>query len=215
MPTSPTRMATKSKFGMSEAAALGFRAHSGWTAVVAVAGSPEEPVVLERRRIETADTAIPGSKQPYHAAERLGVERAETLIRQCRDSSTLLAMRSVSAMVAQLKQNGLTVVGAGILFASGRPLPDLAATLRSHALIHTAEGEFFREVLVRASEHCSLHVTKVKEREVWDRGTMVFRLPSADLQQRIGGLGRSLGPPWRQDEKLASLAAWITLAESK
>jgi hypothetical protein len=200
---------------MGEAAALGFRAHSGWTAVVAVAGSPGRPVVLERRRIETADTAIPGSKQPYHAAERLGVERAETLIRQCRDSSTLLAMRAVSAMVAQLKQNGLTVVGAGILFASGRPLPDLAATLRSHALIHTAEGEFFREVLVRASEHCSLHVTKVKEREVWDRGTMVFRLPSADLQQRIGGLGRSLGPPWRQDEKLASLAAWIALAESK
>jgi hypothetical protein len=200
---------------MGEVAALGFRAHSGWTAMVAVAGSPGRPVVLERRRIETADTAIPGSKQPYHAAERLGVERAETLIRQCRDSSTLLAMRAVSAMVAQLKQNGLTVVGAGILFASGRPLPDLAATLRSHALIHTAEGEFFREVLVRASEHCSLHVTKVKEREVWDRGTMVFRLPSADLQQRIGGLGRSLGPPWRQDEKLASLAAWIALAESK
>ncbi|SRR5260370_24047359 len=117
------------------------------------------------------------------------------------DSSTLLTMRAVSVMVAQLKQNGLAVVGAGILFASGRSLPNLAATLRSHALIHTAEREFFREVLVRASEHCSLHVTKVREREVWDRGTMVFRLPSADLQQRIGGLGRSLGPPWREDEK--------------
>lgn len=207
-------MATKSKSGMSERAALGFRSHSGWTAVVAVSGWPGEPVVLERRRIETADTAIPGSKQPYHAAERLGVERAEALIRQCRHSSTRLAMRAVSALVAQIKQNGLTVVGAGILFASGRPLPDLATTLRSHALIHTAEGEFFREVLVRASEQCSLQVTKVREREVWDRATRVFRLPSADLQERIGGLGRSLGPPWRQDEKLASLAAWIALAES-
>ena len=92
------------------------------------------------------------------------------------------------------------MVGAGILFASGRPLPDLAATL---------------QVLVRASEHRSLHVTKVKEREVWDRGTMVFRLPAVDLQQRIAGLGKSLGPPWRQDEELASLAAWIALTESK
>src|SRR5258708_4384780 len=52
MPTSPTRMATKSKFGMSEAVALGFRAHSRWAAVVAVSGSPGRPVVLERRRIE-------------------------------------------------------------------------------------------------------------------------------------------------------------------
>jgi hypothetical protein len=41
---------------MSEAAALGFRAHSGWRAVVAVPGSPGRAVVLERRRIETADT---------------------------------------------------------------------------------------------------------------------------------------------------------------
>ncbi|HMD87410.1 MAG TPA: hypothetical protein VKO18_22200 [Terriglobia bacterium] len=199
---------------MSEFAALGFRSHSGWAAVVAVSGWPGKPVVLERRRIETADTAIPGSKQPYHAGERLEVERAEELIRQCRDGSTRLAMRAVSDLVAQLQQNGATVVGAGILFASGRPLPNLAATLRSHALIHTAEGEFFREVLVRASEHCSLHVTKLKEREVWDQATRVFRLPAADLQERIGGLGRSLGPPWRQDEKLASLAAWIALAES-
>jgi hypothetical protein len=44
---------------------------------------------------------------------------------------------------------------------------------------------------------------------------MVFRLPAVDLQQRIAGLGKSLGPLWRQDEKLASLAAWIALAESK
>jgi hypothetical protein len=183
--------------------------------VVVVSGSPGRPVVLERRRIETADTAIPGSKQPYHAAERLSVERAEALIRQCRDSSTLLAKRAVSAMLGQLKQSGLIVVGAGVLFASGRSLPNLATTLRSHALIHTAEGEFFREVLVRASEDCSLHVTKVKEREVWDRGNLVFHLNSADLRQRIGGLGRSLGPPWQLDQKLASLAAWIALAESK
>ncbi len=66
-------MATKSKFGMSEAAAVGFPAHSGWTVVVAVAGSLSRPEALERRRIETADVAIPGSKQPYHEAERLDI----------------------------------------------------------------------------------------------------------------------------------------------
>lgn len=181
--------------------------------MVAVAGTPGMPVVLERRRIETADTGIPGSRQPYHAAERLGVDRADTLIRQCRDSSMRLVERAVSAMIAELEQRGLEVIGAGILFASGRVLPDLASILRSHALIHAAEGAFFRDVLVRASEQCSLRVTKVKEREVWERGMALFQLPAADLQQRIGGLGRSLGPPWRQDEKLASLAAWIALVE--
>ena len=200
---------------MSDTVALGFRAHSGWTAAVAASGSPSKPIILERRRIETADARIVGSTQPYHAARELCVEEAETLIRQCQESSTLLAMRAVSAWAAQLRQNGLTVIGAGILFASGRPLPNLAAILRSHPLIHTAEGEFFRAALVTASERCALRVTKVKEREIWERATSVFRLPIADLQRRIGELGKSVGPPWRQDEKLASLAAWIALIESK
>ncbi len=167
---------------MSETVALGFRAHSGWTAAVAVAGSPVKPIIVERRRIETADARLPGSKQPYHAAEGLDSESAEALIRQCRESSTLLATRALSAWAAQLREDGLTVVGAGILFASGRPLPDLAATLRSHALIHTAEGEFFRKVLMSACEHCSLPVTKVREREVWEKAATVFELSGAALK---------------------------------
>ena len=200
---------------MSEAVAIGLRAHSGWTAAVAVAGSPSNPIILERRRIETVEAGIPGSKQPFHAAREMCWEKAETLIRQCREHSTVLAARAVSAWITQLKLNGFTVVGAGILFASGRPLPNLATILRSHPLIHTAEGEFFREVLVTATEHCSLQVTKIKEREIWERATGVFGLPLADLQRGIGELGNSVGPPWRQDEKLASLAAWIALIESK
>lgn len=195
--------------------ALGFRAHSGWAVAVAVARPKNKPVVLERRRIVTADAAIRGSRQPYHAAEPLAPQEAESLIRTCRGSSARLAADAVGAFVAQLTQNGHRVVGAGILFAAGRPLPDLAATLQSHALIHTAEGQFFREALVQASEHSSLPVTRVKEREVWDRASAAMGLGSTALQRLIAELGRSLGPPWRQDEKLASLAAWIALAEAR
>lgn len=198
---------------MKEAAALGFRAHSGWAVAVAVAGSPNQPIVLERRRIEIADAAIPGSRQPFHAAEDLDAARAEALISRCRESSQALATAAISRLVVQFSvQHSLSA--SGMISGSGRPLPDLSAILRSHALLHTAEGEFFREVLARASESCSLPVKRVKEREVWDRGAEVFHLRPETLQQQIQALGRSLGPPWRQDEKLASLAAWIALAES-
>ena len=205
---------------IDQPAVLGFRSHSGWAVVVAVGGSASKPVVLERRRIETADAAIAGSKQPYHAcvahaaADGPDILEAETLIRRCRDSSARLATEAVSAMVARLAENGHRVVGAGIFSRAGRPLPDLAATLRSHALLHTAEGDFFRDVLVQASERCSLPVTRMTEREVWERGVAALGLGAAELQRVIGELGRSLGPPWRQEEKLASLAAWIALAES-
>jgi hypothetical protein len=110
-------------------------------------------------------------------------------------------------------RQGYRVAGVGILFAAGRSLPELPQILKSHALLHTAEGEFYREVLVSASEHCALPVTRMKEREAWDIGESLFGLPSADLRRRIGELGRVIGPPWREDEKLAALAAWIALAE--
>jgi hypothetical protein len=108
---------------MSQAVALGLRAHSGWAVVVAVAGSPIKPIILERRRIETANDRIAGSKQPYHAAKELSAEGAETLIRYCRESSTLLAIRALNALATQVRQHGLTLVGAAILLASGRRYP--------------------------------------------------------------------------------------------
>jgi hypothetical protein len=44
---------------MTEAVALGLRTHFGWAVVVAVAGSPIKPIILERQRIKTADEQLP------------------------------------------------------------------------------------------------------------------------------------------------------------
>lgn len=192
--------------------AFGFRAHSGWTAAVAVTGSPLKPVIIERRRIQTADLSISGSKQPYHSADELCLASAESWIEECRERSTQLAVEAMNAWTRQLQRDGWTVGCAGILTGTREGQADLEKVLRSHAMIHTAEGQFYREVMATASTQCSLRVTRIKEREVWQVTADAFRLPVATLEQRIGSLGKLLGPPWRQDEKLASLAAWMSLA---
>ena len=138
-----------------ERVALGFRAHSGWAVAVAVAGSLDRPVVLDRRRIEIAGAGVP--RQPYHAAAELEPEKAEEFLRRCREKCAPVTTAAVGALM-----EGKAVVAAGILFAAGQALPDLPAILRSHALIHTAEGEFYREVLMRACEACSLPVMRVR-----------------------------------------------------
>src|SRR5439155_9065071 len=76
-------------------AAIGLSAHSGWAALVAVAGSPESPVVLHRRRIEIADRSIPASVQPYHAAQELGLGRAEKFLERCEDAARSLAQHAL------------------------------------------------------------------------------------------------------------------------
>ncbi len=195
-------------------AALGFRAHSGWAAVVVLTGTAAAPVILDRRRLEIADPKLRGSKQPYHAAEGLPFKDAEQLIRRCTNSTNALAERAVRGVVDDVEAKGYRVAACGLLAASGRPLPDLAAVLASHALIHAAEGEMFRETLVRASEKCGLAVTRVRERELLERASATLRTPADKLQRRLADLGRSLGPPWTQDQKLAALVALLSLTAS-
>lgn len=195
--------------------ALGLRSHSGWAAVVAVGGPLASPAVVDRRRIELADPAITGSKQPYHEAEGRKPKEAERIVGRCTESSRALAREAMRSLVDELRQRGRDVAGCGLLLASGRPLPaDLHAILTSHALIHAAEGELFRDVLARASEHFSLPVTKVRERDLLARAVEVTGRPAVELQRRVAEMGRAVGPPWRQDEKLAALAGWLVLAQA-
>jgi len=194
--------------------ALGFRAHSGWAALVALA-APEDPHVVLRRRVELADPAIVGSKQPYHEAEGKKPKEAQRIVGRCTDSSRRLAREALWAVLVELRQRQHDVMGCALLLASGRPLPgNLHAILASHAFIHAAEGEMYRDVLVRASEHLSLRVTGVRERDLLARAAEATGRPAGELQRRVAEMGRSLGPPWRQDEKLATLAAWVVLAQA-
>src|SRR2546427_1219177 len=190
-------------------AALGFRAHSGWAALVVVAAPSRSPAVIVRRRIELVDLGIP--RQPYHAAQKLDLKEAEEVVRRCTETARLLARRAFREVIDDLRRKGHDVVGCGILLGSGRPATTLAATLASHALIHTAEGELFRDALSHASERCDLRVTGVPERELYARGTAQLGLAVDKLRSRVTELGRPIGPPWTQDEKHAALVAWLVL----
>jgi len=192
-------------------AALGFRAHSGWATLVALRGPPDEPAILARRRVELAAPDVEGSKQPYHTAEGLPLEQARGIIERCTDGTRRLARAALRSALKELEASGHRAVGSGLLLASGRALPELPAILASHALIHTAEGELYREALVDASEACGLAVLKVKERELADVSAAALRLPPPRVQDRLSAWGRALGPPWRQDEKLSALVAWLVL----
>ena len=190
-------------------AAVGLRAHSGWAALVAVAGSRREIEVVDRRRIEIADPKVPGSKQPYHEAEGLSVEKAAKLLDRLEKGSERLAREAIGGVLKALEGQGRRPRACGLLLASGRPLPDLAAILGSHALIHTADGEHFRKALAQACEHFGLPVVPVREKEVLELAATVLAAPAGRLRSQVNNLGRTLGAPWTQDQKLAALAAWI------
>jgi len=196
---------------MIQKAAIGLRAHSGWAALVALVGPADSPEVIARRRIEIADPKIRGSKQPFHAAEPLEFPDAKAYLEQCARSTERLAREALQAAMDGLRDRRAEPAGCGIILGSGRTLPGLQAILKSHALIHTAEGEFFRNALVEACGHCGIPVLGVKEKELFERGAALFRTPVSELEQRVQEMGKPLGPPWTQDQKYAALAAWMAL----
>jgi hypothetical protein len=80
-------------------------------------------------------------------------------------------------------------------------VPALAAVLRSHPLLHLAEGQLSREAVEEAATRAGLpvHYLDPKGR------------PDPVAVELTAVLGRAAGTPWRKEHKLAALAALTAL----
>ena len=168
-------------------------------------GNRLEIEILERRRIELCDPKIAGSKQPFHFSEPMAFSDAQAFIARCRSSTDALARKAFAGLAPN------DAAGCAVLYASTRKLPPLKDILASHALIHAAEGEFYRDAVCRAAERAKMPVVRIRERDVLRQASDQTRLEEAELARRLAGLGKVLGPPWTVDQKLAALAAWCVL----
>jgi hypothetical protein len=193
-------------------AAIGVSIHSGWGAVVAISGRRGMEEVLHRSRVVIIDSKVAGSVQPYHYIVKKQLRAAETHLTRCSADSHRLSLEALTQVADDLRKQGFVLVSAAILLSSARPLPDLEGILASHALIHTAEGEFFRQAFRGAFEHLKIPVTGIRARDLDDCAAKTFGKAAPAIQKRIDGLGRSVGAPWTKDEKTAALAATIVLA---
>ena len=202
------------QYSFMKPAAVGVRVHSGWGAVVAVAGHCGAEEIIARRKVIIIDAKKPGAAQPYHYVEAMELPAAELHLTGCLIESKRLARQALDQISSELLKRGYTLAGTAILQSSARPLPELDQILSSHPLIHTAEGEFFRQAFRHAFESLALPVTGIRERDLDDRAKRAFGKLASQVRKNIDGMKRVLGPPWTQDEKMAALAAGIVLAEA-
>jgi hypothetical protein len=195
-----------------KAAAIGVSVHSGWGAVVMVVGSCGAEEVLDRRRLVISDFNVAGAEQPYHYVRARGIHAAEAHLNRCATESRRLAVEALTRLVIELGDRSFVLVASALLLSSARPLPDLEKILAAHPLIHTAEGEFFRQSFSSAFEHLKIPLTRILTRDLGDYALKAFGKAAPEIQKRIDGMGRTLGAPWTRDEKTAALGAAIVLA---
>jgi hypothetical protein len=196
-------------------AALGFRAHSGWTSLVVISLDKDEPRVIVRQRPKLVETFTYEFRQPYHSAEKMALDRAREFIAAVDSGAERLAEGAIRSVQTELRQQAYELTCFGLLLASTKPLPTLDKILSSHALIHAADGELFRQALIRASGRCSVAAFTIKERELFSVACKTLSIKNDKLLRRLTALGQLIGAPWSQDEKFATLAAWLALVSQR
>lgn len=87
----------------------------------------------------------------------------------------------------------------------------LAEILAAHSRIHAAEGAFYRDALADACKRIGLRIERMPERDLWVVARNARRCNDRELRERLGALGKEIGPPWGEDQKLAALAAFAAL----
>jgi hypothetical protein len=192
--------------------AFGFKAHSGWAALVAIGKNETDLEVVDRRRVELVDSAqVEWAKQPYHAAEGLKSSEARKIVKRGIDSARRIAIREMKSAVSRALAQGHTVTGCALLV--GEPMPEWSVEeiLAVHFRMHKAEGVLFREVIANAAEACGLKVVPVPEKSALEHAQGTLRTSPVKLNQILASLGKSIGPPWGKDQKDAALAALVAL----
>ena len=176
-------------------AAIGIRVHSGWGALVAISHENGAIELLERRRVAITGTTDGGAAQPYHAARNLPLAEAESFLADAFATAQAAAASGLRETIDVLRSQKYRIAGCAILMAAGRTLPPLEKILAAHPLLHTAEGQFFREAFAKACESHKILVTKIRERDLENILKEKSRRDAARIKNKIQLLGRTVGSP--------------------
>jgi hypothetical protein len=195
----------------AQTAAIGFSPHSGWAAMVVLGGTAADPNLLARSRVQLIDDHDLESKQPYHAVEFLCAGEATGRLDGYMAVATSMAQAALRAQLEELKERDISLRSVGIVDSSSRKQASLQAILASHALIHAADGDHFRNALFVAAEQCRLQVRRIPARELEAHAGKSLCMPLDRILDIVNRLGRDQGPPWGADQKKAALLAWTLL----
>jgi len=192
---------------MRSLAALGFRVKSGWAAAVLLTDSARSPQLCDVQRIDLSDPRLPETGQPYHAA----MGRLETDTRKINrrvDVVRRIAEKSIAKLLAGYRQQNFTIKRAALVVGSQI---DPASVANAHIRAHALEGQLFRSVLQESLQAHRILSDVLIERDAYARAAEQLKQSNENVRRVIQNFGRDTEAPWRAEQKLAAVAAWVAL----
>ncbi len=135
-------------------AAIGFKARTGRAIAVVLSGPPNAPQLVSRSELILHDPNTPATFQPYHEVMDFAWDESQKKVKPFIRVIEKIASKGLAQLIHELRAQGLTVVGVGVVGSADR---DLVKIGNYHIRAHAAEGILFRSVLESAAEANNLH----------------------------------------------------------
>lgn len=199
---------------------LGFRALKGGSVVVGVATDGSEPRVIVSSFLATAAEGDRLSLEPYHVATGMmrgpdggASAEAKAMVAEARELQDALAVAGLADIVGSLRREGSEPVIAALLINRAGWITDLldySLAFADHAPV--AEGLAVRDALRVAFSQAGIDTLEIDEKSLPARASKQLGLGADEIDARLKALGATAGKPWRKEQKLACLAAWVAVA---
>lgn len=196
-----------SKQVKAETAAAGFRVKSGWAAVVLLTGPIGSPALRDNRMIDLSDPRVPETRQPYHATFGQLETDAKKINRRT-DIVHRITKQSMTDLLSDYRRKDYSITCASLVIGSQL---NPASIANPHIRAHALEGLLFRSALEQALDAHGIGAFILIERDAYAKAGAQLEKFSDDMRRTIQNLGRSTERPWRAEQKLAALGAWLAL----
>jgi hypothetical protein len=201
-------------------AGIGLRACKGGAVVVGVVVAEGGPRVVLSTVLETSADGDRLSFEPYRVAADMArtpqgkaTTEATAVVAEGRRRQCQLATSGLQGIVRQLEAAGCTPVVVALLVNRAGWVTDLLDySLAWPEHVPVAELLAVRDALRFASGQCGLAVAELDEKSLADLAAEKFDVPSTAIAASLKAMGAPMGKPWRKEQKLACLSAWLAVA---
>jgi hypothetical protein len=167
-------------------------------------------VVVDRRRLELVEPGIPS--QPYHhEAVGMPLEEAEQLVARVRESVRRTTLARVAALRDEL-QPQYTIVAVTL---RNPPLSYVPVTVaeahESYPVMCRADAMLYHDALCNAARALGLPLQLHDRGEEVERAAARLGVSLEEVERFLEAAGKSLGPPWHKEHRLAAAAAMAVL----
>ncbi len=196
---------------------IGLRAQKGGAICVAVTIDNDEPRLLLSTFLPTAAEGDRLAFEPYGVAREMALEgrkaEAAMAVAEGRRRQDEAAADELRRVVARL---GAAPVTVALLINRAGWISDLLAySLEWAEHVPVAEGLAVRDAFRTGCRNCGLVMAEVDEKSLPVQAADALGRSASEIDARLKAMGITAGRPWRKEQKLAALSAWMAGANIK